>query len=180
MRDHAESRLAATKKHKIHKPFCVSCAFLWPITLALLAPPTLRAQSREVWVSSGITDFGFPYVHSNRELGSTAPSGNRSDTQIGAGWRLGVRLALNTSGPFAPELQYNYPKPNFIDKTGNILGNVGTDRMEIHQAGYNLLYYFSPRESELRPLATVVIHLNYLVFPPVAKGRNSDSRGEKK
>ena len=174
MRDDAERGLVATKMHKIHKGFCVACALLCPITLALLAPSTLSAQSREVWVSSGITDFGFPYFHSNRELGSSAPSGNRSDTQIGAGWRMGVRLALNTSGPFAHELQYNYTKPNFIDKTGNILGNVGTDRMEIHQAGYNLLYYFSPRESGLRPLATVGIHFNDFVLPGSASG-NHDS-----
>ena len=135
------------------------------IILIILSPLALRAQSREVWVSGGITGFGFPYFHSNRDLGSTDPSGNRNDTQIGTGWRLGFRLALNTSSPFAHEFQYNYVRPNFIDNTGNILGSVSSDRMEIHQVGYNILYYFSPRESGLRPLATVGVHFNDFVLP---------------
>ena len=168
-------RLTATNRHTIHKSFCVSCAFLWLITLNLLAPSTLRAQSREAWVSSGITGFGFPYSHTNRDLGSTDPSGNRNDVQIDSGWRIGFRFAFNTSGSFGHEFEYNHTRPKLIDNTGNILGVVGRDDMQIHQAGYNFLYYFSPRESNIRPMATIGVHVNGFVMPASSSIHDNDT-----
>jgi hypothetical protein len=37
--------------------------------------------------------------------------------------------------------------------------------MEIHQAGYNFMYYFGSRESTVHPFATGGIHVEDLVLP---------------
>jgi hypothetical protein len=48
---------------------------------------------------------------------------------------------------------------------------------KIHQFGYNVLYYFSTRESAVRPLATVGVHFNDSVLPGSASIRHdSDSK----
>jgi opacity protein-like surface antigen len=147
------------------------------LILIMVSSATLRAQSREVWVSGGKTAFSFPYFHTNRDLGSINVAGNRDDMQLDNGWRLGFRLAFNSSPPFGHEFQYSYDRPNFIDHTGDVLGNPGSARMEIHQFGYNFLYYFAPRESPLRPLATIGVHLNDFVLPgPAIIGHDSDTK----
>jgi opacity protein-like surface antigen len=147
------------------------------MSLVLICSSTLSAQSREVWVSSGTTNFGFPYFHANRELGSASKAGGPGNTQIDNGWRIGFRIAFNSSGPFGHEFQYSYSRPKFIDNKGNVLGTVGSDKMEIHQAGYNFLYYFSPRESAVRPLATVGVHVNDFVLPGSAStSQDSDTK----
>jgi len=143
----------------------------------MVSSSALCAQSRDLWISGGASNFRFPYTHTNRNLGSTDVSGNRDDIQLGNGWRIGFRLALNSSSSFGHEFQYSYSRPDFIDKTGNALGNPGSGRMEIHQAGYNFLYYFSSREAAVRPLATVGVHFNDLVLPGSATiGHDSDSK----
>jgi hypothetical protein len=68
------------------------------ILLILVSSATLSAQSREVWVSGGVSNFRFPYPHTNRDLGSTDIAANRTDIQLGDGWRIGFRLALNSAG----------------------------------------------------------------------------------
>jgi hypothetical protein len=146
------------------------------LILILAFSSSLSAQSREAWVSSGVTDFGFPYFHTNRDLGSTDPSGNRDDVRFGSnGWRIGFRFAFNTAGSFGHELQYNHTRLRLIDATGNIFGNVGSDDTQIHQAGYNFLYYFSPRESNIRPMATIGVHVNGFVMPSSSSIRQNDT-----
>jgi opacity protein-like surface antigen len=147
------------------------------IILIIVSSSTVWAQSREVWISGGKTNFGFPYFHSNRDLGSTDASGSRDAVQMDNGWRIGVRLAFNSAAPFGHEFQYSYNRPNFIDTTGNILGSAGSSRMEIHQAGYNFLYYFKPSEAAIRPLVTLGVHFNDFVLPGSASAtQTSDSK----
>ena len=166
----------ATKRHKRLKKETLRLLCLF-VANSLFSGTLLCAQSRDVWISGGASNFRFPYTHTNRNLGSTDVSGNRDDIQLGNGWRIGFRLALNSSSSFGHEFQYSYSRPDFIDKTGNALGNPGSGRMEIHQAGYNFLYYFSSREAAVRPLATVGVHFNDFVLPGSATiGHDSDSK----
>jgi opacity protein-like surface antigen len=147
---------------------------LWCCLCFLCSLPAY-AQSHEVWVSGGKSLFGFPYFHTNRALGSTDPSGARNDLQIDNGWRVGFRLGFNTSGLFGHEFQYAYNRPIFVDNSGAVLGAVGRDRMEIHQAGYNFLYYFASPETAFRPLVTVGVHLNDFVLPGAASAPQASS-----
>ena len=159
------------RKSKILKYFSPA-SFL--VILLLVSSATLSAQSREIWVSGGAADFGFPYFHTNRNLGSSNPSGARDDAQIDNGWRIAFRLAFNTKGSFGHEIQSVVSRPKFIDNTGDILGKPGSDRMKTHQFGYNLLYYFASRESRVRPLATIGVQFNNFVLPDSASA-NQDS-----
>jgi len=111
-------------------------AFLCFVSLLCAVPP-LHAQSRDMWVSGGFTS-------------------NRDNAFIGNGYNIGFRLNFNTSGPFSHEFQYTYSQPSF---------SLSSDHMEIHQAGYNFLYYFKPRESTVRPLITAGVHVNDFVLP---------------
>lgn len=121
--------------------------FLALIFCILCFVPATFAQSRDVWVTGGVTN-------------------NRNDKFIGTGWNIGFRLAFNTAGSFGHEFQYTYSQPSFAAP--------GNPRMEIHQAGYNFLYFFTPRESTVRPLVTAGIHLNDFVLPgPVSAPEDS-------
>jgi len=136
----------------------------YSVALLLCCLPAAYAQSHELWVSGGYTEFAFPYSNTNRNLGSPVPSGNSNDVQIGNGWRVGVRLDLNTSGPFGHEFQYAYNRPNLRDSTGLLLGDVGPPRMEMHQVGYNLVYSFASSEAVVRPFATAGVQLDDYVL----------------
>ena len=111
-------------------------AFLCFVSLLCAVLP-LHAQSRDMWVSGGFTS-------------------NRDNAFIGNGYNIGFRLNFNTSGPFSHEFQYTYSQPTF---------SLSSDHMEIHQVGYNFLYYFKPRESSVRPIVTAGVHLNDFVLP---------------
>lgn len=107
------------------------------LIILLFSSAGLHAQSRDVWLSGG-------YLNS------------AGDSRIGNSWIVAFRLAFNSAGPFGHEFQYTYSQPGFVP------ANAG---MEIHQAGYNFLYYFAPRESAIRPTATVGVHFNDFVLP---------------
>jgi hypothetical protein len=81
---------------------------------------------------------------------------NRNDSFIGSGYNIGFRVAFNTSTPFGHEFQYVYSAPSF---------SLSSDRMDVHQFGYNFMYYFKSRESSVRPLITGGVHLNDFVLP---------------
>ena len=49
------------------------------IILMLASSGVLRAQSRELWISGGESNLRFPYPSTNRNLGSTDPSGQPND-----------------------------------------------------------------------------------------------------
>jgi opacity protein-like surface antigen len=134
------------------------------VVVLLCCLPAAYAQSHELWVSGGYSEFGFPYSNTNRNLGSPAASGNSNDVQIGNGWRVGVRLALNTAGSFGHEFQYAYNRPDLRDGTGLLLGAAGPARMQLQQVGYNFLYYFTSAEAVVRPLATVGVHASDFVL----------------
>jgi hypothetical protein len=141
------------------------------IVLILAFSGTLRAQSHEVWISGGESNYRFPYPPGNRDLGSTDPSGQPNDVRLDNGPSVGLRFAFNTNRSYTHEFQYVYTLPNFIDSTGNILGDPSA-RMSISQFGYNVLYNLKPRktsrERTIRPFVTVGIHVNNFRLPLTA------------
>ena len=116
----------------------------------LFSVSTLNAQTHEVWVSSGLT------------------AGPLSSPQLdfGSGFRLGFRLGLNANSVYGHEFQYAYSLPSLTDHSGAVLGMPGSDQMEIHQAGYNFLYYTRRApESGVRPFITGGVHFDDFVLP---------------
>ena len=103
----------------------------------------LHAQSRDVWLSGGLLN-------------------SAGDARIGNSWVVAFRLALNAQGPFGHEFQYTYSQPRFNSTDPS---QPGSASMEIHQAGYNFLFYLAPRESAVRPTVTAGVHLNDFVLP---------------
>ena len=119
------------------------------------------AQSGEIWVSAGASLF------SNRDIGATSPDGNLSDVQLDHGFRLGLRLGLNSSRHFGHEFQYAYNHSTLNDQTGNILPDSTSAGMGINQLGYNLLYYLNAanEDAKARPFVTVGAHFSDFVLP---------------
>jgi hypothetical protein len=121
----------------------------------------LWAQSGEFWLSGGAS------ILLNRDAGSPLSDGNTSDVQLGDGFRVGFRFTFNSAGHLGHEILYAYNRTNLTDNTGAILGDVGSAGTAIHQAGYNLLYYFpSAKEGlKVRPFVTGGFHLSDFVLP---------------
>jgi hypothetical protein len=142
--------------HRFHRALAVIPAAALMLTIS----GTACSQSREIWIGGGLSGFRIPYSHSNRDLGSPEAAGNPNDVQIDNGWRVGLRLGFNTSGSFGHEFQYAYNRPGPTDSTGTVLVASGPPRMELHQVGYNFLYYFTSRETALRPLATAGVQID--------------------
>ena len=114
----------------------------------LLLPGALWAQSGELWVSAGAS------LLVNTDLGSPVSDGSSNDIHLGnGGFRIGLRLTLNTAGRWGHEFQYGYTSSYFNDRTGAILGAPGNTGMGMNQLGYNVLYYFNAtnREPKVRP-----------------------------
>ncbi|HEY6340649.1 MAG TPA: outer membrane beta-barrel protein [Bryobacteraceae bacterium] len=132
-----------------------------PVILAVL-PGALWAQSGELWVSAGAS------LLANTDLGSATPAGNSNDVHLGdAGFRIGLRLTLNTSGRWGHEFQYGYTYSYFNDRTGGILGSPGSTGMGMNQLGYNVLYYFNATNTEpkVRPFVTAGVQADDYVMP---------------
>jgi opacity protein-like surface antigen len=129
--------------------------------LSLLAGP-LHAQSGELWVSAGAS------LLANTALGSATPTGSSNDEHLGyGGFRVGLRLTLNTAGRWGHEFQYGYTYSYFNDRTGAILGAPGSTGMGTNQLGYNVLYYFNATNGEpkVRPFVTAGFQVDDYVMP---------------
>jgi hypothetical protein len=131
------------------------------VALSLL-PGALHAQSGELWLSAGAS------LLANTALGSASPSGSSNDEHLGdAGFRIGLRLTLNTAGRWGNEFQYAYNYSYFDDRTGAILGSPSSAGMGMNQFGYNVLYYFNAtnQEPKVRPFVTAGFQLDDYVMP---------------
>jgi hypothetical protein len=132
--------------------------------LFVICSGVVRAQSGEIWVDAGASIFA------NKAIGATDPAGDPSDVQLDNGFRVGLRLALNSSRHFGHEFQYAYNHSTLHDSTGNILPNDTSAGMGINQLGYNLLYYFNPtnENAKARPFVTLGVHFSDFVLPYAA------------
>jgi hypothetical protein len=122
----------------------------------------LFAQSGEFWISGGAS------LIEPKNVGSPVPNGDPSDIRIGDGFRFGFRFDLNSAGRIGHEIQYAYNRTDLKDSTGAILGDVGSAGTAIHQAGYNVLYYYRRDTREdvtLRPFFTAGVHISDFVLP---------------
>jgi opacity protein-like surface antigen len=142
-----------------------------PVILAVL-PGGLWAQSGELWVSAGAS------LLANTDLGSASPSGSSNDVHLGdAGFRIGLRVTLNTAGRWGHEFQYAYTYSYFDDRTGAILGAPGSTGMGMDQLGYNVLYYFNAtnQEPKVRPFVTAGFQVDDYVMPFAAVVNHDNS-----
>jgi hypothetical protein len=140
--------------------------------LLLGSSSALWAQSGEFWLSGGAS------ILANQDLGSPVVNGPSRDVQLGDGFRVGFRYAYNSAGHFGHEIQYMYNRTSFTDNTGMILPDMGSAGTAIHQAGYNLLYYFPAVKEGLkvRPFVTGGFHISDFVLPPGAYQQSSSIR----
>ena len=132
------------------------------LAVLLLLPGALNAQSGELWLSAGAS------LLANTDLGSASASGSSNDIHLGdGGFRIGLRLTLNTAGRWGHEFQYAYNYSFFNDRTGAILGAPGSASMGMNQFGYNVLYYFNAtnKEPKVRPFVTAGFQLDDYVMP---------------
>ena len=143
-----------------------------------LLPLLLLSFSGELWAQSGELWFsGGASILANKDIGSPFSDGGQSDIQLSNGFRIGLRFAFNSAGHIGHEIQYAYNRTNFMDNTGAILGDVGNAGTAIHQAGYNLLYYFHETKEGLkvRPFLTTGLHINDFVLPASAGPQQGSS-----
>ena len=133
----------------------------------------LWAQSRELWVSGGVSILS--HTEKNEQLGSPSPDGDPGDVRIGNGYRFGFRFGFNSNQHIGHEIQYAYNRTGLTDNDGSILGDVGSAGTAIHQAGYNFLYYFTGanKESKMRPFVTAGVHFSDFVLPGAAAVQGS-------
>jgi hypothetical protein len=132
----------------------------------------LRAQSGEFWLSAGGS------ILANKDIGSPFPAGSASDTQLANGFRIGFRYTFNSAGHLGHEIQYAYNRTSLMDNTGVVFGAPGSAGMAIHQAGYNLLYYFPATKEgmKVRPFVTGGVHVSDFALPGSALSPGSSYR----
>lgn len=109
------------------------------------------AQVAEVGISGGVSRFNGAELLSDPEV------------TLDDGFRLGVRLTLNTYRFFGHEIGYSYNRSG-INISGPEGGSMG---MSIHQFGYGFLAYATPEGSRFRPFAIGGVHFTSF-FPPGA------------
>lgn len=123
----------------------VSCGF------AMLA----QAQVGEISVSGGVSRFG------DVSLGTSADaSGNAVNVTLQNGFRLAVRLTINTYRFAGHEFGYAYSHSNVA------LGGT-SNPTPVHQGFYDFLLYATPEGSRIRPFAAGGIQFSSF-FPPGA------------
>jgi opacity protein-like surface antigen len=108
------------------------------------------AQVAEFSLSGGVSRFG------GASLINDPTAGNIT---LGDGFRLGIRLTLNTYRFFGHEIGYGYAHSS-ISVPGQ--GSVG---MPVHAFFYDFLVYGTPEGSKIRPFACGGIGFNSF-FPP--------------
>ncbi len=140
------------------------------LVLMVVGSGALRAQSGEVWLSTGLS------LLSNTDIGSPLSNGSSSDVHLGtAGFRIGLRFTYNSAGRLGHEVQYGYNHTSLADRTGLFLQTPGTAGTGINQFGYNLLYYFNATsdEAKVRPFITGGVMADDFVMPYKAINRNN-------
>jgi opacity protein-like surface antigen len=122
--------------------------FLVPILLCACAAGGL-AQVAEVSLSGGVSRFGDAKLLDNPRI------------TLGDGFRLAVRLTLNTYRFFGHEIGYGYAHSS-ADLTSVGSGTIG---LPVHQGFYDFLAYATPEDSRIRPFACGGIQFSSF-FPP--------------
>lgn len=142
-----------------------------PVLLIVFAG-ALHAQSGEFWLDGGAS------ILLNNGIGSPIPGGSENAVKLDDGFRFAIRFDYNASGHFGHELQYAYNRSALSDSTGLLLPQPESEKMAIHQIGYNLLYYFNANSEEkrVRPFLTAGADLDVFSAPASANFRGGDPR----
>lgn len=107
------------------------------------------AQVAEFSVSGGVSRFGNAKLIEN------------PDITLGDGFRLALRLTLNTQRFFGHEIGYGYAHSS-ADLTAFGMGTLG---LPVHQGFYDFLAYATPEDSRVRPFACAGAQFSSF-FPP--------------
>ncbi len=122
------------------------------LTVFLLLPLTLAAQSLDVSISMGAANAGGRSIGS---IGVTDPSQGPvgSPVNMGSGFLFSPRLTLHSRRFLSHEFSYVFTRANIKVPVGD---TVALDQgMSIGQLFYNLVLSATPEGSKVRPYATV-------------------------
>lgn len=120
--------------------------------VAFLGSVPAWTQTAEIGVSAGQSIFR------NDKLGLDGLGGS-DFWRVGDGFRLGVRLTLNTRPHFGHEIGYSYSRSKLAHSGGEQVS------MPTHQYGYAFLAYMFPDESPVRPFVAGGGHFSTF-YPP--------------
>ncbi len=143
--------------------------------LGVAAWSTLSAQTFEV------TPIGGRLFKGGKELGSISETDAKdNDTSLKYDYGYGVRLTINTPGYYGHEVGYlrNYAKLTTRTTTGASPDTpvVLQDRITVHQAFYNFLMYFMPKNERWRPFMTGGLQMYEYGIPNLAEWTKGKSR----
>jgi opacity protein-like surface antigen len=131
-------------------------AFIWAAALAAVTS-TLSAQALELAAGGGQSRL------SNSGLGKVSrTSTQQNDYRLTNGFRIVLRMTLNSGDHFGHEFGYAYNR-TLLDYIEG--GNTFGQGMAIHQGFYNYLAYPTREGSRIRPFATGGVHFNNYVPP---------------
>jgi hypothetical protein len=139
----------------------ISCLSVLLLATAALAP----GQTFEV---SPI--YGWARM-SKKPLGSSSAQNQKdNDTSLRNGTSYGIRLTYNTRGYFGHELSYVQSRVGLrvkMQPTSDAAKQTFEDKVKVHQAGYNFLIYFMPKNERWRPFMTGGVEANQYGRPGV-------------
>ena len=130
---------------------------IWAVAAVLCAGAALApAQVAEISASGGVSRFGAA------NLGTIVDQvGNIDKVTLDNGFRIALRLTLNTYRFMGHEFGYAYSHSNLRIQTSP----ASVSSMPVHQGFYDFLIYATPEGSHIRPFATGGVHFSSFVPP---------------
>ena len=112
------------------------------------------AQVGEISVSGGGAHFG-------GNPGTVDTAANSGDIKVNGGFRLDIRLTLNTFRFFGHEFGYGYSRSTLV------IPGSGDTPVPVHQGYYDFQVYATPEGAKIRPFAAGGVEFASF-FPPGA------------
>jgi hypothetical protein len=131
--------------------------------LLVLAIPAW-SQALELAGGGGVTRL------SNAGLGKVDPTSIQDDYSLKGGYRIVMRMTLNSGDFTAHETGYAYNRTQLVQNGGGG-GAASQTGMAVHQGFYNYLVYPTREGSRIRPFAAGGVHFANFV-PPGASATN--------
>lgn len=126
----------------------ISCIGLFLLATAASAPgQTFEVSPIYGWARMGKKPLGSSSVESKKD----------DDTSLRNGTSYGIRLTYNTRGYYGHELSYVQSRVGLrvkIQPTSDAVKQTFEDKVKVHQAAYNFLIYFMPKNERWRPYMT--------------------------
>ena len=121
------------------------------VVFALGCAASAQAQVGEISVSGGASRFA-------GSMGTETSDATAPPIKVDGGFRLDLRLTLNTFRFFGHEFGYGYSRSTYKLSSGDT-------SVPVHQGMYNFLVYGTPEGFKVRPFATGGVGFSSF-FPP--------------